>query len=160
MPGTPDRWRASGTAEFRANLRTDRGAHAGTARRRGAEAASGRASDGADAVVPAEMLPSDGRSSCRARGDGGVCRWNHVTTRCAAGDHLERRSIADTMAKHRRLAHLSSQSRHLVATKSGHWIQLDEPDLVVTAIRDIVRTNAAEQETAGRLSDSLRAPRC
>jgi pimeloyl-ACP methyl ester carboxylesterase len=44
----------------------------------------------------------------------------------------------DTIAKHRQLAGLSSQGRHMVATKSGHWIQLDEPDLVVTVIRDIV----------------------
>jgi pimeloyl-ACP methyl ester carboxylesterase len=54
---------------------------------------------------------------------------------------------ADTIAKHRQLARLSSQSRHVVATKSGHWIQFDEPDLVVAAIRDVVdrarRTNAA-----------------
>ena len=42
---------------------------------------------------------------------------------------------------------LSSQGRHVVATNSGHWIQFDEPDLVVTAIRDIVerarQSNAA-----------------
>jgi pimeloyl-ACP methyl ester carboxylesterase len=54
---------------------------------------------------------------------------------------------SDTIAKHRQLARLSSQSRHIVATKSGHWIQFDEPDLVVTAIRDVVdrsrQTNAA-----------------
>lgn len=45
---------------------------------------------------------------------------------------------SDTIAKHRQLARLSSQSRHIVAAKSGHWIQFDEPDLVVTTIRDIV----------------------
>jgi pimeloyl-ACP methyl ester carboxylesterase len=44
----------------------------------------------------------------------------------------------DTIAKHRALARLSSQSRHIIATRSGHWIQFDEPDLVVTAIRDVV----------------------
>jgi pimeloyl-ACP methyl ester carboxylesterase len=53
----------------------------------------------------------------------------------------------DTIAKHRQLARLSSQSRHILAAKSGHWIQFDEPDLVVTAIRDVVdrsrQTNAA-----------------
>ena len=53
----------------------------------------------------------------------------------------------ETIAKHRELARLSSQSHHLVATRSGHWIQFDEPDLVVSAIRDVVdrsrRTNAA-----------------
>jgi pimeloyl-ACP methyl ester carboxylesterase len=53
----------------------------------------------------------------------------------------------DTIAKHRQLARLSERSRHVIATKSGHWIQFDEPDLVVAAIREIVdqarRTNAA-----------------
>jgi pimeloyl-ACP methyl ester carboxylesterase len=43
-----------------------------------------------------------------------------------------------TIATHRALARLSSQSRHIIATRSGHWIQFDEPDLVVTAIRDVV----------------------
>jgi pimeloyl-ACP methyl ester carboxylesterase len=43
-----------------------------------------------------------------------------------------------TIAEHRQLAHLSSQSRHVVAANSRHWIQFDEPDLVVTAIRDVV----------------------
>jgi len=54
---------------------------------------------------------------------------------------------AETMAKHQQLARLSPQGQHLVATKSEHWIQFDEPDLVVGAIRDVVerarRTHAA-----------------
>jgi pimeloyl-ACP methyl ester carboxylesterase len=41
-------------------------------------------------------------------------------------------------ARHRELARLSSQGRHIVAAKSGHWVQFDEPDLVVRAIRDIL----------------------
>ena len=53
----------------------------------------------------------------------------------------------DTIVKHRELARLSSQSRHMIAAKGAHWIQFDEPDLVVATIRDIVdrtrRTNAA-----------------
>jgi len=44
----------------------------------------------------------------------------------------------ETMATHRELARLSSQGRHVVATNGGHWIQFDEPDLVVTTIREIV----------------------
>jgi pimeloyl-ACP methyl ester carboxylesterase len=52
----------------------------------------------------------------------------------------------DTIAAHRQLAQLSSQSRHMIATNSGHWIQFDEPDLVVTAIREIVER--ARQSTA------------
>ncbi len=44
----------------------------------------------------------------------------------------------DTIAAHRQLAQLSSRGRHMIATNSGHWIQLDEPDIVVTTIREIV----------------------
>jgi pimeloyl-ACP methyl ester carboxylesterase len=44
----------------------------------------------------------------------------------------------DTLARHRALTRLSSDSRHIVATNSGHWVQFDEPDLVVAAVRDIV----------------------
>ena len=44
----------------------------------------------------------------------------------------------DTIVEHRRLTRLSSKSRHIVATSSGHWIQFDEPDLVISAIREVV----------------------
>jgi pimeloyl-ACP methyl ester carboxylesterase len=43
-----------------------------------------------------------------------------------------------TLARHQELARLSPQGRHIVALKSGHWIQFDEPDLVVAAVRDVV----------------------
>jgi pimeloyl-ACP methyl ester carboxylesterase len=36
------------------------------------------------------------------------------------------------------LAHLSTRGRHIVASNSGHWIPLDEPDLVVQVIREVV----------------------
>jgi pimeloyl-ACP methyl ester carboxylesterase len=44
----------------------------------------------------------------------------------------------ETIAEHQQLARLSLQSRHIVAARSGHWIQFDEPDLIVTVIRDLV----------------------
>jgi pimeloyl-ACP methyl ester carboxylesterase len=44
----------------------------------------------------------------------------------------------EVIEKHRQLARVSSQGRHIVAARSGHWIQFDEPDLVVTAIRETV----------------------
>jgi hypothetical protein len=37
-----------------------------------------------------------------------------------------------------RLASLVPNARLVVATESGHFIQLDEPDLVIDAIRDAV----------------------
>jgi pimeloyl-ACP methyl ester carboxylesterase len=51
----------------------------------------------------------------------------------SSGDHSPA-----AIAKHRALTRLSSESRHLVASGSGHWIQFDEPDLVVAAVRDMV----------------------
>jgi pimeloyl-ACP methyl ester carboxylesterase len=36
------------------------------------------------------------------------------------------------------MAHRSPRGQHIIARKSGHWIQLDEPELVVEAIREMV----------------------
>ena len=41
----------------------------------------------------------------------------------------------DQMEEQRRLTALSSSGRHIVAEHSGHWIQFDEPGLVIGAIR-------------------------
>jgi pimeloyl-ACP methyl ester carboxylesterase len=49
-------------------------------------------------------------------------------------------SSPSQMKGHNALAHLSSQGKHIVASKSGHWIQLDEPDLVVGSIRVVVES--------------------
>ena len=46
------------------------------------------------------------------------------------------------------LAHLSSNSRLLVAEKSGHGIQIDQPSLVVDAIRQIVKANRSASPSA------------
>ncbi len=43
------------------------------------------------------------------------------------GDHRLRQQEA--------LARLSTRGRHLMASASGHWIPLDQPDLVVHVIR-------------------------
>jgi pimeloyl-ACP methyl ester carboxylesterase len=49
-------------------------------------------------------------------------------------------SSPSQMKGHEALAHLSSQGKHIVASKSGHWIQLDEPDLVIESIREVVES--------------------
>jgi hypothetical protein len=36
------------------------------------------------------------------------------------------------------LARMSTAGQHRVSTRAGHWIQLDDPSLVVDAVRDIV----------------------
>jgi pimeloyl-ACP methyl ester carboxylesterase len=45
---------------------------------------------------------------------------------------------ADVVARHRDLASLSVGGCHIVSPTSGHWIQFDDPDLVVTTIRDVI----------------------
>jgi pimeloyl-ACP methyl ester carboxylesterase len=36
------------------------------------------------------------------------------------------------------LAALSSNGKQVIAEESGHYIQLDQPELVIDAIRDVV----------------------
>ena len=38
-----------------------------------------------------------------------------------------------------RLAQLSTCGRHIMASNSGHWIPLDQPDVVITTVRDMLR---------------------
>ena len=38
-----------------------------------------------------------------------------------------------------RLAHASSNGRHVISSRSGHWVHLDDPDLVVQAIDEVIR---------------------
>ena len=87
--------------------------------------------EGCPLEVPLDKATPGSRLTVKLRG------WFHTS-----GDQPQ-----ETVAKHRELARLSSQSHHLIATKSGHWIQFDEPDLVVSAIRNVVdrsrTTNAA-----------------
>jgi pimeloyl-ACP methyl ester carboxylesterase len=53
----------------------------------------------------------------------------------------------DTLARHRQLARLSPRGRHVVAAKSGHWVQFDEPELVVGILREMVE-GARQRPTA------------
>jgi pimeloyl-ACP methyl ester carboxylesterase len=38
-----------------------------------------------------------------------------------------------------RLARASSNGRHIISSHSGHWVHLDDPELVVGAIEDVIR---------------------
>lgn len=53
-----------------------------------------------------------------------------------SGAHLNEQQRAE----HIRLASLSSSGKHMVATEGRHWVHLDQPDLVVDAIRGICTT--------------------
>jgi pimeloyl-ACP methyl ester carboxylesterase len=47
------------------------------------------------------------------------------------------------IVQHRALARLSSRGRHIVAAKSGHWIHLDEPAIVIDAVREMIEQTRA-----------------
>ena len=51
------------------------------------------------------------------------------------------------MAEREAMTRNSARGRHIVAANSGHWIHLDEPELVIGAIREMaesVRASKAE----------------
>jgi hypothetical protein len=48
---------------------------------------------------------------------------------------------------HRRLARLSSNSIHVIATRSRHFIQADQPEIVVEAIRQVVEAVQRQSHT-------------
>ncbi len=43
----------------------------------------------------------------------------------------------DGLAEHRAVAALSPHGQHIVAQQSGHWIQVEEPELVIDAIKEV-----------------------
>ena len=47
-------------------------------------------------------------------------------------------STAAQLAERDAITRRSLNGKHIIATKSGHWIHFDEPDLVIQAIRDMV----------------------
>jgi pimeloyl-ACP methyl ester carboxylesterase len=44
----------------------------------------------------------------------------------------------ETLSRQRQLAKLSPHGRHTTASRSGHWVQFDEPDLVVAVVKEVV----------------------
>jgi pimeloyl-ACP methyl ester carboxylesterase len=46
----------------------------------------------------------------------------------------------DVTAAHHLLARMSSQGHVVFASKSGHWVPYDEPELIVETIREVVET--------------------
>jgi pimeloyl-ACP methyl ester carboxylesterase len=43
-----------------------------------------------------------------------------------------------SLAEHRSLAEGSRSGRHIIAEKSGHWILLDQPELVVASVKEML----------------------
>ena len=52
-----------------------------------------------------------------------------------SGGHL----TPQERAEHESIAQSSRRGRHILAERSGHWVQLDQPEIVVDAIREIDR---------------------
>ena len=55
--------------------------------------------------------------------------------------------------EHARMAALSSAGRQVISRPAGHWVHLDEPDVVVAAIRDVVdhcRRRGVTESSASR----------
>ena len=50
------------------------------------------------------------------------------------------------VAAHRALADCAAEGRHVVAEQSGHWVPFDEPELVVSVIRELVERERARRQ--------------
>ncbi len=54
----------------------------------------------------------------------------------------------EQIAAHRMLAERSADGHHVVATRSAHWVQFDEPELVVGLVKELVERGATVRNTA------------
>jgi pimeloyl-ACP methyl ester carboxylesterase len=60
----------------------------------------------------------------------------------------------EEIAEHRALAARASAARHVVADRSTHWVQFDQPELIVQAVRGLLNSGGfrleAEETEGGR----------
>jgi pimeloyl-ACP methyl ester carboxylesterase len=85
-----------------------------------------------------------------------------VLVESAAGDLGDRplailtasRPSPDRIRDQEEEARRSRRARHVVAGRSGHWIPLDEPELVIEAIRDVV-TEVRRSRAIGELPEGV-----
>jgi pimeloyl-ACP methyl ester carboxylesterase len=47
------------------------------------------------------------------------------------------------LAEDAALAGASSRGRHIVSPHSGHWVHLDDPEIVISAIHDVIELSSA-----------------
>jgi pimeloyl-ACP methyl ester carboxylesterase len=57
----------------------------------------------------------------------------------------------DTVASQRKLAESSLSGRHIIAQRSAHWVQFDEPELIVGIVRDLVESTRAREQATRRM---------
>jgi pimeloyl-ACP methyl ester carboxylesterase len=54
-------------------------------------------------------------------------------------DTLYKNIQLEKLMQKEKMARLSSNSKHIITTRSGHEIHLEEPELVINAIKDVIR---------------------
>jgi len=55
----------------------------------------------------------------------------------------------ERLVEHRRLVESSATGRHIVAARSSHWIQFDEPELIATAVRELTESARGRSPQSG-----------
>jgi pimeloyl-ACP methyl ester carboxylesterase len=75
-----------------------------------------------------ESLPASAREAAQMKLPDGI------PATVLSGAH----STPEQLEEREALARRSPRGRHIIARQSGHWIQLDEPELVVEAIRGMI----------------------
>ena len=61
-----------------------------------------------------------------------------------------RTSTGEERAVRQAMADKSVRGRHIVAAKSGHWVHLDEPELVIEAIREMLVSSRPSEDAPAR----------
>ena len=102
--------------------------------------------------LPPEVLPSVQAHWSNPKAFRGM--WQHLAAMPSCSANLTRDTdafgdipvvvlsagsrAAQWLAADAALAAASSNGRHIVSPRSGHWIHLDDPELVIQAIRDVI----------------------
>ena len=146
LPGAAQRRRARSAPTVQPPVRPQGRGAARAPGRRGAEAAAGGAAVGAGALVASESVPRD-VAAPRRRCPRALRISRGAPTRSAIFLWwCCRLDLVPRMAGRRRGAcRASSNGRHIVSPRSGHWIHLDDPDLVIQAIRDVITSRRIER---------------
>jgi pimeloyl-ACP methyl ester carboxylesterase len=122
--------------------------------------AIGRATSSGKGLATMERLVGEVQKMPRELWPAIVSHWSHPKSFASMGDHLAKMpesvaSVIDaapldvpvTMLTGVRSltkwpadgpARISTNTTHIVAENSGHWVQLDEPDLVIEAVREMI----------------------
>ena len=102
--------------------------------------------------LPPEVLPSVQAHWSNPKAFRGM--WQHLAAMPSCSANLARNTdvfgdipvvvlsagtrAAQWLGADAALAEASSNGRHIISPRSGHWIHLDDPELVIRAIRDVI----------------------